>query len=277
MLQSARQVRKKKIKYKKNEKIELKGTGSVIAHWQRLAHAPEFKARYIRKDPVQFFSFNKQSRLTEQHLLPITPATMEEPKDSSNDPSTPHPTEGSPEEQPGPSSSGGRKGRRRGPKDRSKEKASPEVLKALKRMRESFDNHRRAFPFLDASSCWDPDEFSRENQRLLALGYKGSQLVDKLCTWAAGGRLAILLTDRETYLLVRTFDKEERLITHHLHPFSRGCGFQCTMMNAKMPEEIAKEREKLSRQRTYAERASDESSDDKEHRSDREGKPKNPI
>jgi len=91
-------------------------------------------------------------------------------------------------------------------------KASPELREALERHLERF-SHTKAFPFLDPRTCWDLEEFARENQRaIIEEGLRGQRLIDHMCRWAADGRMAFLVTEKELYLFVRTWEREDRLI-----------------------------------------------------------------
>jgi len=120
---------------------------------------------------------------------------------------------------------------------------------------------REAFPFLDPQSCYDPDEFVKENHRVIQLGYTRSR--NHMCKYAARGRIALVTADRELSLLVRSFDKEEELIEHRLFSLNRPSGFYCPLLVPKTPDELAKETRKLrSKEELYS---SDEEENDEEY------------
>lgn len=104
-----------------------------------------------------------------------------------------------------------------------------------------------AFPSLDPNSCYDPDEFVRENHRVLELGYSRSRIISHMCKYAAKGRMALVTLDRDLSLLVRTYDKEEGLIEHRLFSQNRASGFYCPLLVIKTADELAKEDRKIAK------------------------------
>jgi len=113
--------------------------------------------------------------------------------------------------------------------------------------RQAQEVEHEAFPYLDPHSCYDPDEFVKENHRVIELGYSRSRIISHMCKYAAKGRMALVTLDRDLSLLVRSYDKEEELIEHRLFSQNRASGFYCPLLVTKTADELAKERKKLAK------------------------------